>query len=215
MENLKYTRPNVWTELLNKLNKSIWQQVMEGTKETLGLVDEESHRRDVHIYRQKSYFARRDVQQPERPSAMTGQLKRTATKLGLRKPDPPPYVRLPARDGRILGWWLTAVEATVRVWAVAAVHRKEDIEMSNDPLNDAEVVKQVIAAQNREYRVRRAHAPPRCTGLPRTEPSRAATPLVGCLCGLPSRGSWSALALFRPPCWWRRSSTTAGLSSPP
>jgi len=32
--------------------------------------------------------------------------------------------------------------------------------MNDDPLNNAEVVKQVIAAQNREYRVRPPHAAP-------------------------------------------------------
>jgi hypothetical protein len=95
MEKVKFSRPNDWSALLGKLDKGVWSQVMERAADAFGIKDEEVHKRDVHMYRQKSYFARKDVPAPPpRPDGVVvAGLKRGASKLGMGGRAAPPLQR--------------------------------------------------------------------------------------------------------------------------
>ena len=113
MEKVKFSRPNDWSQLLGKLDTSLWQKVMNRTADAFGLKDEEVDRRDVHLYRQKSYFARKDVKPVPKPdNVVVSNLKRGASKMGIGPKRPPPqtYGSMRARS-------CTRRETTV--WAAA------------------------------------------------------------------------------------------------
>ena len=104
MEKMKYSRPNEWSDLLTKLDTSVWRQVMDTTSDFFGIKDEEIDKRDVQLYRQKSYFARKDYKPPPRPDhVVVANRKRSASRLGMGvkgKPDAAAAAAAAARPPR-------------------------------------------------------------------------------------------------------------------